>query len=979
MFTRTMFTPTISLSLILAGIALVAANTAWAALPGALDPTFGSGGLAVSGFDPYNASGEAVIQQPDGQLVVAGYVDSTNPATDQKNLVLIRYSGFNGSRDPSFGTNGVVELSYGSGIRGAALARQSDGKLLVAGWVRTALADKLAVVRLKVDGSLDTSFAGDGIATASVGTANARAFAVVPRGDGSVWVAGYTSSSGSNAEDFMLVRYTSSGQLDSNFGSGGGLLTDIGNGTDKAYAITRQSDGKVLLVGETSTEVAGVSSRDFGLVRYTYDGKLDSSFSGDGKVNTSFTAGDDAVARAAIQQKDGKLVVVGSSAAPGGDRDIAVVRYLQDGSLDPAFSGDGKVLTDLGGYDDVATGVIQQYDGKLLVSGSSSNGNSFLVRYNKDGTLDTGFGVGGKLVTSLANALVLNSMVQQADGQVVVAGYTYAAGKVVIAVLRYLFDDDDGDGVVDTVDNCQYVANADQINSDTDAFGDACDDDDDNDGVLDVDDAFPLDPTEWLDTDGDGIGNNADPDDDNDGVPDVDDPFPLDAFLLSRTTGDSKGDTAGYSVAMVGDVNGDGYDDLLVGAPKNGVILPGKTKVSASVGSAYLVSGATPGGVQTVLHVFNGAAKGDEFGSTVAAIGDINSDGTPDFAIAAPKADQVDPVTGKVLVKDRGAVTVYSGADYSVLFTLNGEAAGDGFGSAVTGVNGGNILVGAWKADGIDSLTLKPAKDAGAAYLYAGQTLLHKFTGEAAGDYFGYSLAAGSDLDHDAVPEVAIGAYKHNPLGSITGKPLADAGSVYVYSSAAPYTLVKRLDGAAKGDNFGFALAAINNGLDAFADLLVGSPGADVVTDKKRVDAGQVSLFSDMTGAPAYTIHAVSPQAGARFGSALAWAGNVNGAGAEEFVVGAPKTDVITLAGMKLKDAGQISAHSADTGAVVFTYDGRYKSGQAGFAVAGGGDQNNDGYADVMLGSPFAAWDGKTRAGVAEVISGKEASAAAVP
>lgn len=948
-----------------------------ASAPGTLDPSFGGGdGVVLTGFNPVDASAQAVLQQPDGKLVVAGWVSATNPSTDEKRMMVARYHSSNGTLDTTFSGDGVMQISYDDGIRAQALARQSDGKLLVAGWTRhVGSNDKLAVVRINANGTLDALFGSNGISTADAGPTNARAFAVAARSDGSIWVAGYSSQAGTNGDDFMLVRFKSNGALDTGFGSGGGILTDIGRGTDRAYALLKQADGKTVLMGESAVLVNNVPvGRHFGVLRFNSDGSLDKSFSGDGKQTTAFRSSDDAVARTGIQQKDGRLVVVGSSAATsGGDRDIAIVRYLSTGALDSNFGNNGKVLTDIDGDDDVATGVIQQYDGKLLVAANSSDGSSVLVRYNQNGSLDNTFGVGGKLVTALAGSLVLNGMVEQADGQVVAVGASFASGNYVLAVLRYLFDDDDGDGVIDTADNCQYVPNADQLNFDADAQGDACDDDDDNDGVLDSEDAFPLDPTESVDTDGDGIGNNADPDDDNDGVLDGDDPFPLDPFLLNRIVG-GKGDMAGYSVAMVGDVNGDGFAEILVGAPKADVVLPAQTKKSADVGAAYLVDGKE----LVVLQTFSGEAKGDEFGTVVVALGDINGDTVPDFAVGAPKADELDTVTKKILKKDSGSVKVYSGANNTVLLALKGAAAGDGFGVALTATNS-NILIGAWKADVIDPVTTKTLKDAGAAYLYdTAGVLLNSFTGTAAGDYFGYVVTSGADLNHDGATEWAIGAYRHDPLDSLTNKMKKDAGSVYVYQSAPPYTLVNQLNGDKAGDNFGFALAAVNEGQDAFRDLLVGAPKADVVVgSKKLADAGKVALFADNTGVALYTQSTGTPQAGERFGSAVAAVGDVDASGTEAFAVGSPKTDGVTTEGKKLKDAGLVTVRSAaSAGAIVFRVTGDIAKGQTGFSVAGGSDYNNDGYKDVLIGSPYAMFNQLAKAGIAEVISGKEASEA---
>jgi uncharacterized delta-60 repeat protein len=194
------------------------------------------------------------------------------------------------------------------------------------------------------------------------------------------------------------VRYNADGSLDTGFDGDGKVTTAIGASTDYGYSVIQQSDGKLVVAG---TSYNG-SSYDFALVRYNADGSLDASFDGDGIVTTAIGAAND-YAQSVIQQADGKLVVAGYS-YNGSNYDVALVRYNTDGSLDTGFDGDGKVTTAIGtGYDE-GYSVIQQADGKLVVAGTSYNGSSndfALVRYNADGSLDASFDGDGIVTTAI--------------------------------------------------------------------------------------------------------------------------------------------------------------------------------------------------------------------------------------------------------------------------------------------------------------------------------------------------------------------------------------------------------------------------------------------------------------------------------------------------------------------------------------------------------------------------------------------------
>ena len=201
------------------------------------------------------------------------------------------------------------------------------------------------------------------------------------------------------------------GTSDLGFGSSGKVTTDFSNGVDRANAIALQNDGRIVVAGSTLTNIS--TQHDFALARYNSDGSLDSSFATGGKGKTDFFGlGDEAFAIAL--QNDGKIIAAGISGLGTSDvvgesnPDFALARYNSDGSLDPAFGNGGKVTTDFGGFKDQVFAVAIQSDGKILAVGSAAFSNRFgLARYNTDGSLDTGFGTGGKVSTEFGGPLIL--------------------------------------------------------------------------------------------------------------------------------------------------------------------------------------------------------------------------------------------------------------------------------------------------------------------------------------------------------------------------------------------------------------------------------------------------------------------------------------------------------------------------------------------------------------------------------------------
>ena len=259
-----------------------------------------------------------------------------------------------------------------------AMALQSDGKILVAGYIHLSTNTSVGLIRYNTNGSLDTSFDSDGIVATPIGTFHDDiGYSVGVQSDGKIVVAG-VSFNGSN-DDFALVRYNTNGSLDSSFDADGIVTTPIGTSLDVAYDVVFQIDGKIVVAG---VSIIG-TIQNFAVVRYNSNGSLDTTFDADGKVTTAIGTTQSAGFSAVIQS-DGKIVVAGRTGNVFNSDVFALVRYNTNGSLDVSFDTDGIVTTPMGS-DAYGFSVAIQSDDKIVVAGFSSIGNvgSFaLARYN---------------------------------------------------------------------------------------------------------------------------------------------------------------------------------------------------------------------------------------------------------------------------------------------------------------------------------------------------------------------------------------------------------------------------------------------------------------------------------------------------------------------------------------------------------------------------------------------------------------------
>jgi len=378
------------------------------ASPGDLDTTFGSVGKKTVNFGGVDAA-RAVVVQPNGRVVVAG---GGGPASS---FCVVRLRAGNGTLDPTFGTGGKKVIDFGGADEGAhAAALQPDGKIVLAGDTHL----KPAVVRLRVNGTLDPSFENDGKKAFSWG-AIGRITAVIVAPNGKILLGGF---SGPEGGDVKVARLNANGLLDKTFGTGGIAAVDFG-GTEFGEAMARQADGRILVAGRADPGGAIVA-------RLRATGALDPDFGAGGRV----TLPGGGSANAVLVQPDRRILVAGNA---NGSATMTVTRLKPDGSIDTSFGTNGTASVDFGALADQADGAALQADGRIVIAGSSqATGTVAVARLTPGGALDPGFGVGGRVRVDFGVATFGHAVALAPNGRIVVAGQKSGADDFAVARLR---------------------------------------------------------------------------------------------------------------------------------------------------------------------------------------------------------------------------------------------------------------------------------------------------------------------------------------------------------------------------------------------------------------------------------------------------------------------------------------------------------------------------------------------------------------
>ncbi len=271
-------------------------------------------------------------------------------------------------------------------------------------------------------GLLDPTFGSGGQVITSFTNRDDEARAVVAQPDGKIVIAGQTTAANSRTGiDFLVARYNADGSLDTSFGSGGYTATDFSKGDDRAYAVALQPQGS----GPSKILAAGwavvANSEQFAVARYNANGSLDTTFGNKGKVTTAFSG--NAQGDSMVVDGSGRILVAGTTS--GG---LTLVRYTANGALDTSFGSGGKLVTTLKVQGGDQLHMALQPDGRIVIASTQSGPTTGLTqfvtaRFNSNGTLDSTYGTGGVVTTHVGSDDNSGGVTIDGSGRILVAGW----------------------------------------------------------------------------------------------------------------------------------------------------------------------------------------------------------------------------------------------------------------------------------------------------------------------------------------------------------------------------------------------------------------------------------------------------------------------------------------------------------------------------------------------------------------------------